>query len=163
MVKQMKIYQWSKISTRYNNSINCDQHTYISSQDTVIGELYHIAPNMMWGFFKSGSIWATKIRNKTVLTAIKKLLWAFITKFPDFSLTFPHPKIFPDFSQNFLTFPWPWKIKNFPDFSLIAGNPDLYLVCMALVGTLVWPWSAWMWSSLCSTSPKVLFSPQVLP
>ena len=63
------------------------------------------------------------MRNKRVSTSIKNILRAFIAKFPDYSLTFLHSKIFPDFSQNSLTFPWPWKMKFFPDFSLTAGNP----------------------------------------
>ena len=42
------------------------------------------------------------------------LLWAFITRSPNFCLTFPYPKISPNFSHNSLTFPWPWKI-FFPD------------------------------------------------
>ena len=72
--------------------------------------------------FKPGSIWGTKIRNEKVSTTIKKISWPSITIFPDFTPTFPHPKIFLEFffsrrnfSQNSLIFPWPWKIKIFPD------------------------------------------------
>ena len=42
------------------------------------------------------------------------LLWAFITRSQNFCLTFPYPKISPNFSHNSLTFPWPWMI-FFPD------------------------------------------------
>ena len=42
------------------------------------------------------------------------LLWAFIARSLNFFLTFLYPKISPNFSHNFLTFPWPWKI-FFPD------------------------------------------------
>ena len=89
------------------------------------------------------------MRNKRVSTSIKKILRAFITKFPDFSLTFLHSKIFPDFSQNSLTFPWPWKIKFFPDFSLTAGNPADAPYLLMLTTTFFWVSESESERSLC--------------
>ena len=49
------------------------------------------------------------------------LLWAFITRSPNFSLTFPYPQFFSNCSQNSLTFPWPWIFFPWPLATLCAS------------------------------------------
>ena len=119
----MKIYQWSKIYTRYDKSINCEQQTHIFFLGNCYGRKISHSIKTDVRICEAGIHMRHLNEEQKVSTSIKNILRAFIAKFPDYSLTFLHSKIFPDFSQNSLTFPWPWKIKIFPDFSLTAGNP----------------------------------------
>ena len=61
-----------------------------------------------------------------------------------------------NFSQNSLTFPWPWKIKIFPDYSLTAGNPVLCMYSQSLPSKhrLVRFHDNWMTASQPSVIPS---------
>ena len=120
----MKIYQWSKIYTRYDKSINCEQQTHIFFPGNCYGrKISHsiktdvrICEAWIHTRHLNEEQKGVDFHKKNIAGIHHKISWLF----PDFPPFKDFPWLFTEFPDFSLTL----KIKFFPDFSLTAGNPE---------------------------------------